>query len=204
MLPIPQDDELPKLIAIDPGTSNLGVAIFEFTPESLSIVSIEALTLVADKLHILTDSEYAVGSRAARLRALMACLEAMLFDAKPALLACEDAFFNPSRPNAFEALVECISGVKVIAQRYDYEMPVHLIRASVAKNAIGVAGGAGKEPVLAALLRIPEITDACIPDVTTLSEHAHDAIAIGYTALLKLRKGEPIRAPAPIKKSKKK
>lgn len=200
---IMDENQYPKLLSIDPGSTYLGISVFEFDPRTVDIVSIHSFTLDATKLDIDPDRIEAIGLRPARIARLMLALEGILYIYKPNVVVCEDAFWNPGRPSAFEPLVECISGVRMTCQRYQPLMTVGMIRASVAKNAIGVSGGASKTPILQGLMAIKEIVKTTQEPLNTLSEHAHDAIAIGYCALMKIRKGDSLKPPPVVKKVKK-
>ena len=99
---------------------------------------------------------------------------------QPDIIVSEDAFFNPRRPGAYEALIQWILTVAFVL-RDEYQKPLYRIPPRIVKKYISGTGLSNKEEVKAG---IQTRTDVVLPeglDPLTLVEHEGDAIAIGYT-----------------------
>lgn len=190
MLVLPQGDSIMRLIAIDPGTDTLGTALFEMDLEQMSVAVVDAVTYTASK-HVKISDRYLDyeryhGSRSARLYAHMENLLSLFDDYQPHHVASESPFMH-RQPQAFEALVECLSTIRLALHHYDPYMVLLTVPPHTAKKAIGITkADKTKDQVRSAiteLLRKPEQHKLYYKANTPfeqLDEHSLDAIAVGY------------------------
>lgn len=185
-----------SVIGLDPGTTTLGLGVLHVDALSLQITSYEAHTLIATKM-VREDDWMAVthGYREARVRALSDCLLEWFHYLRPLSIATEAAFYNRRTPSAYGPLLEAINGIRNAVVAYDNWMTLHVIETSVAKSEIGYKSpkkvkGQKKDtktPVKEAMLSMPEFKCPSQTPISTLSEHAIDALAIAYARLNQMR-----------------
>ncbi len=177
-----------RAVSIDPGSRFCGACAYEFNTGLDTMRVLDAYTLRMHRIHRARTLSMDLDEppTVERLRELEDALY-RFFDAwKPGLVSCESAYFK-QQPKPYEILTLCIGATRTALRRYDDHQRLHLIEPSVAKNDVGVKGGANdKDLTRAALQRIP---DLLLPDnYLELTEHAVDAIAIGYSTFQMLRR----------------
>lgn len=180
------------LMAIDPGSSNLGVALYTIDSTDGSIVATHAYTITANKSKFYSkELSKKMGDRFARLHAMRCEITDALNQHRPMMAACESPFYNPRMPNAYGVLVECVYMIQMAV--WDYNDRVGFIR--VAPKEAKMAVGAKKNGKDEVQKQVKKMLDTFKLDVTfsSLDEHAVDAIAIGYHAYLRHFKLEQTR-----------
>jgi Holliday junction resolvasome RuvABC endonuclease subunit len=184
------------LIAIDPGSSKMGVCILTVDAVSLDIVSTDAFTIVGEKLMKKNSFlGHIHGERFARIDAIEERLLAIFNRYNPFDVASESPFFNPSRPNAYEVLVEVTYMIRKALWRHDPWVRIYRIDPPTVKKGVGVAGGAGKNPVGDAVIALePQLNYIGVTPIAKLDDNARDAIAVGLTRL-KILKGTLCHKP---------
>lgn len=179
--PFTQNGRIAHVIATDPGSQTLGLAVLSFDVETLDIIKTRAQTFTGDKLPYINQWTAAVhGDRIARIHAHRQNLYNILSYYKPILVACESPFYNPRRPNAYGALVEVMTEIRNAVIMYDPYMKLHTIDPPTVKKAVGAAGNADKVAVRAALLKIRDNLKLTTEDIDSMDEHSIDAVAVGY------------------------
>lgn len=191
MLPIPSDtNTIVSVIGIDPGTTNLGCGIISFDFTTNKITSAEAYTFRGDRLitnQWITDVH---SDRTNRIAMLEEKLFDVLMKVNPICVTCESAFINIKRPAAYGALVEIISAIRRAVMRFDVWRRLYMVPPSLVKNAIGAKGGADKDAIKLALLKITDVSSVCLTPIEYMDEHSVDALAVayaGYTLLIESR-----------------
>lgn len=182
-----------RILAIDPGLTNLGVAAFLVNSRTEQILKIETQTIVSEKLpntHGLDELDH--GSRLLRLYSLEAALFQCMETAQPGMIVCESPFFDPRKPAAFSALVEVMYTIHNAMLAYDRSLQLTKIAPQAVKKSLGVAGiripgVKGKDIVKDALLKHPELTPFLPINLEGMTEHEIDAVCVGYTAILERR-----------------
>lgn len=176
------------LLAIDPGLNNTGVAVFKLNLDPFEIVSINALTLQAQRLidtSGLDDEDYA--ERAHKRYSMAHALKSIIVRENPSAIACESPFFDRRKPSSFAVLTEVLityydTAVKVNpAVRFSYVEPL------LVKKILGVAGQKGKEPVRESMEK-QDFLSKLTQRLDDLDEHAVDAIGVGIT-YIKVKSG---------------
>lgn len=176
-------------MGIDPGLNFTGISLFEIDSYTSDILSIEALTLVNDKLLDRTEfSSDDFQERLIKLYKLKYAFEHVLSQMQPHLIYCEAPFYNRFRPTAYSSLLEVVNTIYAGVLEYNYNIPFHMLAPLSVKKFIGAKTikndtEKGKFEVKTAVVAIPEITSVLKNDIHTLTEHAIDSIAVGYTGL---------------------
>jgi Holliday junction resolvasome RuvABC endonuclease subunit len=169
-----------RFVSIDPGSVWVGVAIWEVAEDQQSITVVHAMTLDLSRLARMHHEAFTEvhGDRGGRLHALTSTL-CHLFDVWRPVAVCSEAPYSSKHPQAFEALVESLSAIREALRAYDIAISLKTIDPSTIKNGVGVKGNSGdKELMRAAIQRHSRLI---LPlAIESLSEHAVDAIAVGY------------------------
>lgn len=173
------------ICGIDPGTNHLGFAVLNYSIMDGSITAISAWTVNSNHLH--TSNDIIIDTHGERIYKLIKQKENLLRLFKlhmPNLICCESPFFNRLSPMAYGALTEVVMCIHTAAIEYSPDIPFLTYEPSTIKKAVGAGAIVDKHKVKIAMQLIPELQ--CV-DLNLIDEHAIDAIAVCYTALVKLR-----------------
>lgn len=171
-----------SIVGIDPGTETLGFACIKLSLTSLDIVGTYAHTFIGSKLGMNEWTGLVHTNRMARLDAHRQNLIRQFEFYEPNHVVCESPFFNPTRPNAFAPLVETIDTIRRALQAYDNCMPLYLVDPPTLKKAVGATGGAKKDAVRDAVLKLADkLNYQGDTPLEELSEHAIDGIGAGLS-----------------------
>ena len=174
-----------KIVGIDPGSTNLGIAILgldkDFKIETIHAYNISAKEEYDKRFnHRQAYGDLRAGSRMALI------MDAMMphFSEDMVYVSIEAGFYNAFRPAAYAVL---LAQMKVITSRLDCIYP-YVSKGSyppgVIKKKIGVKNHKGKDPVLDAIKALGFEKYLQNDTLDNLSEHAVDAIGIAYTGYL--------------------
>ncbi len=168
------------LLGIDPGTTKLGVSIMDISLNTFEILSTQAQTINGEKLanHSLLESHYS--NRHSRINGMMDYLLNLCINYQPFAIISEAPFYNPTRPAAFEALVDVINALRNMVLEYDIYKPLILVPPSNVKNAVGAKGGANKITIKDAVKKLTDLNYKNQEEFHNLDEHAIDSIAVNY------------------------
>jgi Holliday junction resolvasome RuvABC endonuclease subunit len=191
ILPDPSDEN-PCVVGLDPGSTNLGVCVLYFDPDTYVPSRIISRTYRGDKLGMLEWESLVHGERYARINALKRAVVAVLREHNPVFVGSESSFYTQKRPSAFKALIEVICAMRDACEQYSPYVPLHPIEPSLVKNALGAKGGVNKDSVKAAILKNEEIVSAMEIAIEGLDEHSIDATGVAYAMLSRIKLGEPI------------
>lgn len=182
MFPIPNTYNEFKILAIDPGLNNIGVAIFNIQANPLTILSIEALTLKEDKVlsYVPLDEDYVTERMVKRFRMVDGVLR-FVKEVQPSVLVSESPFFNRLMPSSFAVLTEVITDIFNATLEYNNNIRIATVEPLLVKHTLGVAGKKGKDVVREAMEKIDEVISVLNTPIDTLDEHAIDAIGVGLT-----------------------
>lgn len=181
---VPNHYQHVKIMAIDPGLNNTGIAVFELDYGSRSIVAIEPFTLVVQKLANTTGLDDELYSdRNIKLYKLRDNFRQVLANINPFAIVCESPFFNPLRPMAYASLVEVLAIIQNAIIEHNNNITFNTIAPKSAKKVIGSGMDTGKLDVRAAVMRHNDIMSVLRNDINMLDEHSIDAIAVGYSFL---------------------
>lgn len=180
-----------RLLAIDPGTDQMGLACLQINIDQPNMIVVDANTFSATK-RLRFDPYYQQletihGSRFARLWIHQGTLEYELFRWRPHEVISESPFIGRRNTHAFEALVQCVHSLRETLFHYDPWMTLQLIAPMEAKKAIQRSHrGVVKSDVKHALDQLidrPQDSALVVHehlDWEALDEHALDAVSVGY------------------------
>lgn len=180
MLPVIDDGKPFKLLAIDPGSSNLGFAILEydFIKESISTSIVETINLKTNDLNYKHLLDYH-DDKVVRLRMLQDHLDVLLNEHRPHAVIAESNYMGKFA-NGFAALVECVLIIRNSVYNYDPFLKLNMIDPTTVKTNIGMKRirGTTKDDVKEHLIKSKKVKWNGV-DPNTLDEHSIDAVAIG-------------------------
>lgn len=164
-----------KLIGIDPGIHNCGVALCEYDNQKLIVKDFFTIhaTDLAKKANRRDSNFY--GSIFS-LFLLENEFTTIFTNFQPDYVASEDAFYNPRTPNAYASLKGCILSIKRVL--YNFGLKLNLIAPKLAKMTV-VKATANKLDMMEAITKLPDLIIE--KDITDIVEHEADAIGIAYT-----------------------
>jgi len=168
-----------RLIGIDPG-SNSGVAIYHIDPVDMSIVHIETVTYALNNIAPMADD-----FQLSRVMTLGNLCDRLQEHYQPVMVALEAAFMNSRFPKAVMQLSQYTSAVERSFMTKDPFIKLVKMAPKYIKRYIGGGGNANKDDMTAAVSVIKEVSDKV--DLSALTEHEVDALAIGYVALTQIR-----------------
>lgn len=173
------DDAHFRIMGIDPGSNDLGVAIIEVNPETFDARVVYATTLYLKKLLSLYEQTHEVhGEKIAKLFACEMAMKKLYSTWQPDMVVCESPYMG-LYAQAYAALVECVSAIRRSLWEYDPSMPLLTLDPATIKTYMGVSGKSGdKDKIHNALCGLTQLTQAI--ELDELDEHAHDAIAVAY------------------------
>lgn len=170
------------IFGVDPGSRNIGVAIYYVDIIDLSIIKIIPIQISLDKYNY---TNFQNSNLHIRLLRLMKEMNNLLIAFNPVAIAIESGFINVRRPGAVIPLASAISVISSCVNLYDSNLKMIEYTPSIIKKTIGANPHGNKNPVFEALLKIKEIDD--LIDLDYLTEHTIDGIAIAYNLLKEIR-----------------
>lgn len=182
MLKITPEQGTIRLLSIDPGLNNIGIAKITIDTASVKIISIEPLTIQEDKVidDVALDPNNASERDIKRLRMVSAAMKNVV-DFHPTHVVCESPFFNVTRPSSFAILTEVIASLRDAVASYDPSIPFTFIAPKEAKKILSVANEKGKDPIKAAVQSHAYLSQLLTVPLDDITEHAIDAVVIGFT-----------------------
>jgi len=164
-----------RLISIDPGTTTCGIAIWDIG-DNFNIIDLTSFTLVIDRDIYLET----------RISMIRDYIFNIIKDVEPFQLIHESGFIDRFRPQAYGPIYAVIYNIREAFKLYFNYSDDERIFMYPPKNVKArlATGTADKSGMLEAVSSIDELK----PFITLAeTEHAIDAIAIGYTHLLNIR-----------------
>lgn len=181
MLFIPDHDPTYRIISIDPGTNTMGVAQLDVDLVLGDVIVNEAVTFNGDRLSLSYPEVLDIhGGRIAKLLAHEENLLELFYLVQPHCVICESPFLGRF-PQAFEALIECLTAIRRALFQYDRSLPLETVDPPTVKKAVGVVNkGSTKDDVNQAIRSLKGLSYNSGVDPALLDEHSTDAVAVGY------------------------
>ena len=174
-----------RIVALDPGTAALGVAVIDVDPETGHLYVNHATTLdVLKEAQRYPQIAALHGDRVSKLHALERALVRIFLAWKPDQIVSEAPYMGRF-PQAYAALVECVTSIRRAVMSYDRTLPLPTIDPATVKKSVGVSGKSGDKSAMLSAIQSRDDLTLCV-NLSDLDEHAIDAIAVGY-AHYKLR-----------------
>jgi Holliday junction resolvasome RuvABC endonuclease subunit len=178
------NNETITMVAIDPGLNTTGVAVYILDSRTYKPTSIEAFTLVSDKLYNYTGlDDECYTERQVKLEKIYLKLMNIYSYYRPSIVIYEAPFINFRRPMAYGALLEVVSTIKSSVMHHDPNIQTHGVEPLLVKKTVGASLTSNKGDVKSGISQIPILTSAILNNFNHLDEHSIDAIAVGYTFL---------------------
>lgn len=177
-----------NILGIDPGSTNLGIAVLEIDVVSTTIISSAAWTINGDKL-VSKDSwiEEIHNGRTNRILAIGNNLSKILNHYRPIAVCSESPFINSRFPLSGIALTEVLCMIRATVMKYDMWRDLILIPPSSVKNAVGAGGAAKKEVMRDKVMGLSDLNYNGHIAIHLLDEHSIDALAVAYTHLNRIK-----------------
>ena len=170
-----------KILSFDPGLSTSGWNLSYYnTDEKIMHVEECGVLYPNEKVNKNKINLIKYGSRIMTLDQLRNDLRNLVNRFSPDFVVSEDAFYNPSRPTAYCALVQWLTTVSMVLFD-EYNCTLFKLAPKIAKQVISGFGGAEKLGVQQAIANKKDIVFNQTIDVKELTEHTCDSIGIGYT-----------------------
>lgn len=170
-----------RVMAIDPGSKTLGIAILDYNPETGHLILVEAWTLTTNRA-VLCDP-----ARAERFGALFVRIEAIVDHLIHAMrLYRPDEFIAETSylgrlPQAFSVLTQVMSAIRRALRFFRPSAVLTGIDPASAKVELGVPGNSpDKELVRRAVMRLTNLDNQSGKPLSLLTEHSIDAVAVGH------------------------
>lgn len=172
-------DSVYRILAVDPGTNALGVAVLDVDIDKAIVTVQHATTIDISKLSQNYPQLIMIhGERVSKLHAVEVSLFRMFRAWKPDEIVSEAPYMGRF-PQAYGALVECLASIRRAVMEYNRALPLPTIDPASVKKSVGVSGKSGdKGAITTAIQRQSDLVLNI--DVDKLDEHARDAIAVGY------------------------
>lgn len=180
MLPVINSKESFRLVAIDPGSSNLGFSLLEydFDKKEINVMRSETFNVKGNdpNYRYLMDFHE---DRVIRLIAMKDILIELLNEYQPHAVIAESNYMGKFA-NGFAALVECVSVIRSALYEHDPFKVLHMVDPTTVKTNIGMKRirGTTKDDVKVALIKSKKVNWKAI-DPENLDEHSIDSVAIG-------------------------
>lgn len=201
LIPEPRlPDKMVRILAVDPGTSHLGLAVldWEYGKDQAEVAWAETIH-ARDPTHDGGFGEY-VGRRDARMVFLERQWEEVLRLASPTFTCTETPFMKRAKLSAYESGVELQLMLRRALWRVYPGKVLHGYNPIIVKSFVGVdAKGTDKTHMRAAVLKL--YANHSLIDLSVLDEHSIDGVAVGNifvrTSLLNLNSLLPPREKKP-------
>lgn len=184
-LVVPENYHVLRLLAIDPGLNNNGYALIQVDTKLKQIISIEAHSIATDKLPDPWWVNHNIHpERLVKINKIESTFEQLAVATQPHVVVCESPFFNPTRPNAFKALVEAMSAIQIGIVKANPFLQFFFIAPQQMKAYLkAIKKDSTKDYVRERVMSTPDIQPFLIDVIDELSEHAVDAVGVGYAYL---------------------
>lgn len=170
-----------KILSFDPGLSTSGWNLSYYNTDT-RIMHVEECGMLYPNEDVSKNkinlTRY--GTRIMTLDQLRIDLRNLMDKFRPDFVVSEDAFYNPTRPMAYCALVQWLTTVSMVLFD-EYNHTLFKLAPKIAKQVISGFGGAEKLGVQQAISNKEDITFNKTINVEELTEHTCDSIGIGYT-----------------------
>jgi len=172
-----------RILSFDPGLSFSGWA-YSLADDTTNIFTVDEYGMitpnktVGHKEYRSSVSRY--GQRIITLTLLREMFRELYLKYEPDVVVSEDAFFNPRRPSAYEALIHWILTISLVLKD-EFNKPLYRIPPKLVKKFISGVGTSNKIGVQEAIFKHKDIVFNPALTGVELTEHEGDAIAIGYS-----------------------
>ena len=176
-------DYLIKILSFDPGLSLSGWNLSTYDTHT-KLYRVLKFGMLSPNKGIDTPETHLdyvkFGPRVITLKALREQVRELMNTYQPNVVVSEDAFYNPSRPSAYGALIQWLTSVDILLHD-EYGKVLFKLAPKAAKQVVSGFGGSDKLGVRYAVLHQDDICFKSKHAEDNLTEHICDSIGIGYT-----------------------
>lgn len=168
----------PRILSIDPGTTDIGFAILEDNGTSVNVIDVH--TLHADTLLGWRSNGLAQHPlRTQRLEIIHGAVFKLLEHWNVSAVICESPYFK-LHVQSYAALVECMSYIRRACYLFNPYLEFITVEPAVAKAAVGAAGNKGDKDAVSKAVAANNFINLGEFNIMGLDQHSVDAIAIGF------------------------
>jgi len=171
------DDDVYRVISIDPGTSLLGFTLWEINLTNLKLTMVDCWTEDVRRFEKSIPRE--VGKLEKRLLGLRRVLEHVFTRFAPHAVCAESNFLMKKKVTAYRGLQLCLATVRQALENSGLDIELDIVNVIKAKEYMNAASNA-KEDVHKKVIAIKDVIYPATFDEDTLGPDALDSIAIGY------------------------
>lgn len=186
MITIPERDTPYRIMAIDNGSTKIGLSVMDLCLSTGKVRLLYSDTFLA---HLTADRYSLYGEHANRFARMLAIMEFTRDEVTrwtPDVVCIESPFLNRRMPESFAVLREALILLKLAITNTNPAIIIEDISPREAKVAAKVdLKQKGKDPVKDAVLKLP-IECALGIDLHNLQEDAIDSIAVGYCKVVEI------------------
>lgn len=186
MLTLPANYSPFKVLSIDPGSKNMGIAVLEDKLDgSKKLIKSAQTFLLKDNHPAYTYALDIHGSLSVRLMVMRDILINFIRTERPHAVIIESNYLGKFA-QSFAVLTECVAVARSVLYEYDPFIPLYTVDPTTVKTNAGMKKikGTDKEDVKRALISRQDLDWHVNPHM--LDEHSIDACAIGYYYLTNL------------------
>lgn len=179
MLPKIDNNENYRVLAIDPGSSNLGFSFLESSlDDKINLITSDTIN-IKNNAPAYRDLDFYHEDKYIRLIQLKDVVAELLNEYQPHALVAESNYMGRFA-TGFAALVECVCIIRMCLYEFNPYMQLHMVDPTTVKTNIGMKRirGTTKDDVKRALIASKKVIWNDI-DPETLDEHSIDSVAIG-------------------------
>lgn len=176
-------NQIYRILSFDPGLSTAGWNLSECNPDDQIMIIRKYGMLYPNKEvetaeHKAENTKY--GTRIMTLDALRTQVRDLFNTYHPDFVVSEDAFFNPTRPIAYCALVQWLTTISLVLFD-EYQQTLFRLAPKIVKQISSGDGTSDKNDIQDAILHRSDIEFDPPVVKEELTEHICDSIGIGYT-----------------------
>ena len=169
------------VLSIDPGTNYTGVTFWTLDDYTLDIKDIKSFTIDLTTIDYVIEKYKIIQ----RINVLVDILDYWLDIYKPHYLVIEAGFINILRPAAYGPIANTIFAIENLFINKSKSYNIIEYPPKYVKQYVSI-GTADKDDIRSAISNISDIVKYI--DITSLSEHGVDSLAIGYTFIDTIKK----------------
>ncbi len=172
-----------RVLSFDPGLVHLGWTFSEYDREQNQMVVLDYGTLTPGPVAATAKFRNEVASFSKRVIScslIRLWVDELVTKFNPDFCTSEDAFYCSRMPNAFSALVQCLTTMENLLY-VKFKRALTKMSPKEIKHCISGSGTSGKVSVQDAVMRNPNIQFKVTHDLLRMCEHEADSIAVGWT-----------------------
>lgn len=172
-----------RMLCVDPGKHHIGISVHELYTRTgeYKRIDIETLRVASHFQSWTTDNEFNSITDQCLLK-IRRHIQDVAEDYDVSFFAYESPFYNPRMPGAYGSLCEVVACCRQAVLDYSPYIYIDCMSPQNVKKGMGAGGTKGKEIMHQKVTGNEELMSVLEYDVSDLTEHCIDSIAVGYNA----------------------